>query len=203
MALTRKLLKGMGLTDEQVDSIVDAHVETVEALKNRISEFETTSGEIENLKKANTDLQNKIDNLTKNGTDAAKVQADFDAYKKQIEDEKANSVKEKAVRSLLKTSGVQRDAFLDLLMGKIDLSTVEMDGENVKDAESFVAPIKTQYADCFGTVSDNGVDTNNPPSGGRKGNGGKTREEIMKIEDYDERLKAIQDNMDVFGYSSN
>lgn len=201
MALTRKLLKGMGLTDEQVDSIVDAHVETVDALKNRISELETASGEMEKLKKTNAELQTKIDDLTKNGNDAAKVQADFDAYKEQIENEKANSAKEKAVRSLLKTSGVQRDAFLDLLMGKIDLSTVEMDGENVKDADSFIAPIKTQYADCFGTVSDNGVDASNPPSAGRKGNGGKTREEIMKISDYNERLKAIEENPEAFGYA--
>ena len=33
MALTRKLLKGMGLTDEQVDTIIEAHVETVDSLK--------------------------------------------------------------------------------------------------------------------------------------------------------------------------
>lgn len=32
MALTRKALKAMGLTDEQVDSIVEMHVETTDAL---------------------------------------------------------------------------------------------------------------------------------------------------------------------------
>lgn len=202
MALTRKLLKGMGLTDEQMDSIIDAHVETVESLKNRISELETANGEVETLRKDNKALNDKVDALTKNGADVAKVQADFDAYKEQIENEKANSAKEKAVRNLLKTNGVQRDAFLDLLMGKIDLSKVEMDGDNVKDADSFVKRYKDQYGDCFGTVSNNGVDTSNPPSAGRKGNGGKTREEIMKIEDYDERLKAIKENMDAFGYAT-
>ena len=33
MALTRKLLKGMGLTDEQVDTIIEAHTDTVDGLK--------------------------------------------------------------------------------------------------------------------------------------------------------------------------
>ena len=32
MALTRKLLKGMGLTDEQVDTIIEAHNATVEGV---------------------------------------------------------------------------------------------------------------------------------------------------------------------------
>lgn len=35
MALTRKALKAMGLTDEQVDSIVEMHVETTDALKEQ------------------------------------------------------------------------------------------------------------------------------------------------------------------------
>ena len=33
MALTRKLLKGMGLTEEQVETIIDAHTETVDGIK--------------------------------------------------------------------------------------------------------------------------------------------------------------------------
>ena len=32
MSITRKLLKGMGLTDEQVDTIIEAHTETVDGL---------------------------------------------------------------------------------------------------------------------------------------------------------------------------
>ena len=35
MALTRKLLKGMGLTDEQVDTIIEAHADTVDGLSDR------------------------------------------------------------------------------------------------------------------------------------------------------------------------
>ncbi len=34
MSITRKLLKGMGLTEEQVDTIIEAHTETVNGLKD-------------------------------------------------------------------------------------------------------------------------------------------------------------------------
>ncbi len=37
MSLTRKILKGMGLTEEQVDSIIDMHTETVNGLKAEIA----------------------------------------------------------------------------------------------------------------------------------------------------------------------
>ena len=39
MALTRKLLKGMGLTEEQVDTIIEAHSETVEGLKKQAETY--------------------------------------------------------------------------------------------------------------------------------------------------------------------
>ena len=39
MALTRKLLKGMGLTDEQVDTIIEAHTDTVDGLKADVSKY--------------------------------------------------------------------------------------------------------------------------------------------------------------------
>ena len=35
MALTRPMLKGMNLTDEQVSAIIEAHMETVDALKEQ------------------------------------------------------------------------------------------------------------------------------------------------------------------------
>lgn len=35
MALTRRMLKAMGISDEQVDEIIAAHTETVDALKEQ------------------------------------------------------------------------------------------------------------------------------------------------------------------------
>ena len=39
MSLTRKLLKGMGLTDEQVDTIIEAHTDTVDGLKEQANAY--------------------------------------------------------------------------------------------------------------------------------------------------------------------
>lgn len=39
MALTRKMLKAMGIEDEKIDQIIDAHTETVEGLKDQVSSY--------------------------------------------------------------------------------------------------------------------------------------------------------------------
>ena len=42
MALTRRFLKGMGLTEEQVDTIIEAHTEVTDGLKEQINQYSQT-----------------------------------------------------------------------------------------------------------------------------------------------------------------
>ncbi len=41
MALTRKMLREMGITDENAEKIIKAHVETIESLKGSILDYQT------------------------------------------------------------------------------------------------------------------------------------------------------------------
>lgn len=52
MALTRKLLRSMGIEDEKIDQIIDAHTETVNALKD---ERDGLKDAADRLKKAEAD----------------------------------------------------------------------------------------------------------------------------------------------------
>ena len=51
MALTRKLLKGMGLTDEQVDTIIEAHTDTVDGLKAEIGRYKADAEKLPGTQK--------------------------------------------------------------------------------------------------------------------------------------------------------
>ena len=51
MGLTRKFLKGMGISDEQIDAIIDAHTETVDALKAQRDELKANADEYAETKK--------------------------------------------------------------------------------------------------------------------------------------------------------
>ena len=61
MALTRKLLKGMGLTDEQMDTIIEAHTDTVDGLKADVAKYKADAEALpevqKQLEKAQSDLE--------------------------------------------------------------------------------------------------------------------------------------------------
>ena len=52
MALKRSFLKGMGLTDEQCDSIIEAHAETVDGLKADLARYKESAGKAEQDRKS-------------------------------------------------------------------------------------------------------------------------------------------------------
>lgn len=193
MAFTRKLLKAMGLTDEQVDSVMDAHVDVVNGLKEESGRYKTDADKL-------ADVQKELDALKATGDYKSRYDAEhaaFEAYKAEQTEKQQNAVKVKAVREALKQAGVNRPEFLDLLEGKVDLKTVELDGEKVKDS-AFADTLKTAFPGCFGTVQTTGAEKLTPPTGGAKT--AMTKEQIMQIKDASERQQAIADNMAAFGH---
>lgn len=163
MAFTRadiRAILGEAHTEDIENRLVALHLGVVDPLKDSLQTYKTDAEKLPGVQK-------ELDDLKKVGN-AAEVQAAFDAYKQQVEGEKANAAKMSAVRAALKAAGVNRDEFADLLLGKVDLSKVEMDGDKVKDPAALVDPLKSSYAGCFGVVDDKGTPPSNPPSGGGK-----------------------------------
>lgn len=158
-----RAILGEAHTDEIENRLIALHLGVVDPLKDDVQKYK---GDAEKL----PGILKELDDLKKAGT-ASDVQAAFDAYKQQVESEKSTAAKTAAVRSALKAAGVNREEFADLLMGKVDLSKVEMDGDKLKDADGLINPLKGSYAGCFGTIEDKGTDKTDPPAG--DGSGGK------------------------------
>ena len=192
MALTRKLLKSLGLEDEKIESIIEAHGETVEGLKQKLEKAEAEAAKVAEL---TAQLNNANDKLAKSG-DAAKVQADFDAYKEEIAKEKATASKRAAADALLKEAGYARESVRGLILRTIDLDKWEADDNGgIKDADAFKQSVKADYADLVSTTQTTGTPPANPPTGGKVT---MTKAEIGKITDPAERRAAIAANLDQF-----
>lgn len=212
MALTRKMLKGMSLTEEQIDTIIEAHTETVNALKderdNYVRETEELKKNSEGLageKKKVEELQEKVKELEKANSEAEDfkskyedIKKQFDDYKAGIEVENANRNKTNALKNLLKDIGVS-EKHLDTVLKVSDISSITLDDEgNINDADKLKESLKTEWEDFIVTEGVKGAKTAQPP----KNDGGSkmTKEEIMKIADRNERQKAISENHEIFGY---
>lgn len=60
MALTRKMLKAMGIEDEKIDQIIDEHAESVNALKAQRDEFKDAAGKADGYKKELEDRKSVV-----------------------------------------------------------------------------------------------------------------------------------------------
>lgn len=197
MALTRKSLKAMGLTDEQVDSIIEMHTETVDGLKAYKADAEKLPGvqkELDDLKKQVA--ENKDDGW-KDKHDA--VKREFDDYKAAQTARDTKAAKETAYRALLKEAGVNEKR-VDAVLRVTDLDKIELENGAVKGAEEVKNAIKTEWAEFITTAGQSGAGMTNPPAGG--GNtvpGSKTKDEILAIKDGAARRQAMLENPTLFG----
>lgn len=193
MGLTRKLLKGMGLTDEQVDTIIEAHTDTVDGLKADVTRYKADAEKLPGVQKQLDDLKAAGDGGYKEKYE--KEHSAFEAFKTDITAKESKAAKEKAVRAYFESKNIT-GANLDLAMRGCgeEMSALELDGEKIKDTKSLDALVDGTYKSL---VSKPAVRLD---MGARLNEGGKpmTKDEIMKITDRTERRAAIAANMDLF-----
>lgn len=79
MAFTRKFLRSLGIEDDKVDTIMDAHVEVTNGLIAERDAARNSAPDTEALKTKIADLEKQLGEAKKAG--AAEVQAAFDAFK--------------------------------------------------------------------------------------------------------------------------
>lgn len=197
MALTRRMLKAMGISDEQVDEIIAAHTETVDALKEQRDAYKADAEKL-------ADVQKQLDKATADleaaGKDAYKVKyealkEEYEGYKTEQTKKESHAAKEKAYRALLQEAGVSEKR-LESVLKVSDVDSVELDDKGaIKGADKLTESIKSEWADFITTTETRGAQTSNPPAN----NGvAKTKEQIMGIKDTAERQRAIAQNLTLF-----
>lgn len=199
MALTRRFLKGMGLTEEQVDTIIEAHTEVTDGLKEQIKQYK---GDAEKL----DGVQKELDGLKAKGDDGykAKYEAEkkaHDELKANIASEKAYTAKETAYRALLKAAGV-KEKFIDTIVraDKAVISDLKLNDEGKIDgADTLTADVKQNWGDFVATTATKAAGVETPPAntGGTK----LTKAEIYARDEHGryklstaERQKALAEN---------
>ena len=160
MSLTRKMLKAMSIEDDKIEQIIEAHTETVNALKEERDKALTEAAQVD-------DLKAKLEEATAEGGDDwqakfEKEHSDFEEYKAKVESERVEADKANQYRKLLADAGVDPKR-IDLLMRVTDLSKVELEDGKLKDAESLTEGIKHEWADFITTVQKKGDKVETPP----------------------------------------
>lgn len=188
-----RTILGDAHTEDLENRLIALHLGVVDPLKDQLQTYKADAEKLPGIQKELDELRAAGD-----GGYREKYEAEAKAhknYRTQVETEKANAVKSAAVRAALKAAGANREELIDLLLAKIDLDKVEMDGDAIKEPDNLIAPLKGSYGVCFGSVEDKGTPPNNPPSGGGSG---MTKAQILAIEDTHARQEAIANNLELF-----
>lgn len=198
MGFSRKMLKAMGIEDEKIEQIIDAHSETVDALKADRDTYKEDAAKLAAVQKELDELKAKGDDGYKAKYEAEK--AAHDALKADIAAKETKKAKTDAYRELLKGANIDEKRIATILRAEaptIDKIELDADGK-IKNAEQYTESIKSDWADFIVTQSAKGANTATPPANGGAAST-KTKEDILKIKDAGERQKAIAENPTLFG----
>lgn len=201
MALTRKSLKAMGLTDEQVDSIIEMHTETTDGLKADLAKAKAEADKLPAVQKELDVLKAKGDDGWKDKHD--KVKKEFDDYKAEQTAKETKAAKEKAAKAYFEGKNIE-GANLNIAMRSCvaEIDALELDGDKIKDTASLDALISGDLKGLVSTTTQHGAGVSHPPANNGGGTG-KTKDEILAIKDGYARRKAMAENPALFGLPEN
>ena len=196
MSLTRKMLKAMGIEEEKIDQIIEAHSETVDSLKADRDSYKEDAEKLKDVQKELDDLKAKGDDGWKEKHD--KLKGEFDKYKNDVQAKETKAAKEAAYRAILKDANLSEKG-IEKAVKYADWDKIELgeDGK-LKGANDHIKAVRDEWAEYVTTTTTTGAKTSNPPvnNGGKTG---KTKEEIMAIRDPAVRQAEIAKNPEAFG----
>lgn len=196
MALTRKSLVAMGLTEEQVGSIIEMHTETVDGLKEQLKAANEKAEKLDGVEKELDALKAKGESEDDYKSRYQSEHKAFEDYKKEQAARETQAAREKAARSYFEAHGIT-GANLEIAMrgSRDEISSIDLDGETIKDAAKLDELVKGTFSGLVVTKSKTGAPTATPPA---NTGGGMTKEDILKIKDTGLRQQAIAEHLNLF-----
>jgi hypothetical protein len=166
MALSRNFLKALGLTEEQVNSIVEAHTETISGLKDELKIAKEKADRLGGVEKELNDLKTANAGKQDYETLYNEEHKAFEAYKSDITAKQARAAKEAAIGAFFEKNnivGKQKKIAMMAIKGDIDGYEVDEAG-NLKDTQPLETLIKEDFAGLVSTQRTEGANTAEPPS---------------------------------------
>lgn len=197
MSLTRKMLKAMGIEEEKIDQIIEAHTDTVDGLKADVSKYKTDAEKL-------SDVQKELDELKAKGDDGWKekydnLKGEFDKYKTDVQEKETHSKKVEAYKAILKDANLSEKG-IEKAVKYADWDKIELDADGkLKGANDHIKAVREEWAEYVTTTTTTGAKTSTPPAN----NGGSklTKAEIYAKDEHGryklstaERQKALAEN---------
>lgn len=197
MGLTRSMLKGMGLTDEQIGAIIEEHINVVDGLKTEREKLKDKIDSLEELKEENKNLKEEIKSKDDYQSKFEKLDAEYNDFKKSLEEKNKVTQIKNSYAELLKKNNIA-DKYIDKILKVTNFDNLELDKNGkLKNENDINKSIQEEWDTFITTTKVSGVDVKTPPT---TSSSSLTKEEILNIKDTSKRQKAIEENHELFGF---
>lgn len=169
MALTRKMLKAMGIEEDKIDEIIGAHTEVVDGLKKERNQYKADAEMLPTVQKELGDLKAKYEGEHKA----------FEDYKNQVEAERAAAEKSGLYRQFLLDIGVA-EKHVDAVLRVTDMDKITVKDGKLENKDELTKSVKSEWGSFITSTRTDGADVDNPPDG----EGGEQDLGSMSMEDY-------------------
>lgn len=155
--LLETTLKDSGVNAEELYNKINSELPKHTMPK---SKFNEVNEELKATKTQLTDTSKMMEELKTKSLSADEYQKELESWKQKYTqfEQEANSrvetlTKKTAVKEIL--NGKVTKSAVDLLLDKVDISTIEMENNTIKNSDALLETLKTQFEDLFVTTTSN------------------------------------------------
>jgi hypothetical protein len=150
MAFTRKALKAMGLTDEQVDSLIELHTESIDAIKADRDKYKEDAEKLSDVQRQLDEANSKIEAAKKDDYKGKyeSEKAAHDKLKEDIKVKETTAKKSTALKAYLKEKGYSDNGITKITKYGDYIKDIELDEDGkIKDADKLIGKVETEWSE--------------------------------------------------------
>lgn len=190
------MLKAMGIDEDKIEQIIEAHTESTDALKNELNGYKEDAKKLKEVQRELDELKSDNKEDWKAKHDA--VKREFEDYKAELANKEVLGHKKAAFAKIAKSKGITDEKLIELISKSYDFSKEELDGENLKNEKAIGDFLATEYSGYVSKDGKVGATVEKPPA---STGGYKSKEEIYKKDENgkyvlsaSERQRALAEN---------
>lgn len=150
MAFSRKALKAMGITDEQIESIIELHTESIDAIKADRDKYKDDAEKLSDVQRQLDEANSKLEAAEKDDYKGKyeSEKAAHDKLKADIQTKETTEKKSNAFKSYLKEKGYSDNGITKITKYGDYIKDIELDDNGkIKDIDKLIGRIETEWGE--------------------------------------------------------
>lgn len=192
---TRKAIRdivGENCTDEIENGLMALYLGVTDPMKDEIAALKAKADQLDEVVKERDALKAGDNYKDKYETEHRA----FEDFKKSVAEKDARATKEAAAKAYFTEKGITGDNLKIAMRGARDeINALELKDGKIADSKALDGLVEGEFSGLVVTKETRGANMATPPA---TGGSTLTKEQILDIEDDDERQKAIYEHIDLF-----